>query len=207
MGNYVITIARGFGSGGKTVGQMLSKDLQIAYYDKDLIHMASEASGINVQLFGKVDEKVKPSLFKRLHGNRRKEVLSPEDDAFVSDENLFNYQAMVIKSLADKQSCVIVGRCADYVLAGRKNVMRVFVYAEHDACVKNIMEKYGWDAKRAEREIERIDKERSAYYRYYTGHNWDNARNYDLCLNSSELGYEKCVQIMKDYLQIRGLSG
>ena len=204
MNNFVITIARGFGSGGKTIGQMLSHELNVGYYDKELIHLASEESGINISLFGKADEKIKTSFAGRLRSKyKHDDIISPESGDFVSNINLFNYQAKVIKDIANRESCIIVGRCADYILAGMSNVVRVFFYADFDSCVKNVMDKYGWDAEKAKREIERIDREKSAYYKHYTGHNWDNAKNYDLCLNSSELGYEKCVRIIKSFIEIK----
>ena len=126
MDNYVITIARGFGSGGKTIGRMLSENLGIPYYDKELIRLDSEESGINEALFGKSDEKVKGGIFgkpKRYSG----ELAKPDSSGFVSEENLFGYQAKVIKSLADKGSCIIVGRCADFVLKDRAHVIKVFI--------------------------------------------------------------------------------
>ncbi|MCR4925983.1 MAG: cytidylate kinase-like family protein [Clostridiales bacterium] len=202
MENFVVTIARGYGSGGKTIGKMLAKELGVEYYDQDLIKLASEESGIHEGLFGQADEKVKKSFFinKKRYKNG---LLSPKSKGFVSDENLFNYQAKVIKELADKGNCIIVGRCADYILKGRKNVVKVFVFADHDACVKNAMETCSITEKEAIRRIEKIDKERSSYYKYYTGNDWDNARNYDVCLDSSDLGFEKCVEIIKGYLKVK----
>ena len=198
----IITIARGFGSYGKTIGKRLSEELQIPYYDRDLLRMASEESGIHERLFGKADEKVKPSLFRRT-GVYQGEVLPPDSNEFVSDDNLFNFQAKVIKELAQRGSCIIVGRCADFVLKDRTDVVRVFVWATRESCIQTVMKLYGLDRKDAERTIEKTDKNRSTYYRYYVGREWDNARNYDLCLNSSDLGLEKCVQIIKDYVAIK----
>lgn len=202
MDKYVITIARGFGSGGRTIGKMLSENLGIAYYDKDLIKLASEESGINESLFGEADEKVKNTLFKK-RAVYKNAIIPPDSSDFVSNDNLFNFQAKIIKDLADKESCVIVGRCADYVLRERKNVIKVFVYADIKACIKNVMSIYSCEEREAMKLIEKIDKTRSTYYKYYVGREWDNARNYDLCLNSSELGFEKCVEIIKDYIKIK----
>ncbi len=203
MESYVITIARGFGSGGKTIGQMLAKVLDIPYYDQDLIKLASEESGINMDLFDHADEKVSHGLFKKRKAGVIPPPVTPDSSEFVSDDNLFNYQAKVIRDLADKESCILVGRCADYVLAGRQNVIRVFVYADREFCIDKVMELYPLTRKEAINKIETIDKNRSDYYRYYTGKEWDNARNYDLCLNSSELGFEKCVNIIQNYIRIR----
>lgn len=204
MDNFVITIARGYGSGGKTIGVMLAKELGVEFYDRDLLRMASDESGINEQLFAKADEKVKNTLlFKAARKVYNGELIPPDSDDFVSNQNLFNYQAKVIKELAATESCVIVGRCADFVLKDHKNVIRIFVHAPLDYCISNVVRLQSISEKEAEKKILLTDKTRSWYYKNYTGRNWDRAQNYDLCLNSNELGFEKCVEIVKSYLQIK----
>ncbi len=203
MDHYVITIARGYGSGGKTIGKMLSEKLDIPFYDRELLRMASDDSGIHERLFGQADERVKPGLRKPFGKVYKGELLPPESDDFVSDDNLFNYQAKIIKELADTCSCVIVGRCADFILQGRTNVVKLFVHAPFESCVKTVMDMYALPQKEAEKKIQDTDRHRSAYYKYYTGRNWDNAQNYDLCLNSAELGFDKCVEIVEAYMNIR----
>ena len=190
MDNYVITIARGYGSGGKTMGKMLAEELHINYYDKELAKLASEDSGIHEGLFGITDEKVKHSLFQRKSG-------------LTSEESLFAFQADTIRRLAQNESCIIVGRCADYVLKGYPNVVRLFIYAEKEACIREVVERFRLSEKEAARKIETIDKERSAYCKYHTGRDWENAMNYDLCLNSGELGLKKCVQIVRGYMKVK----
>ena len=203
MDHYVITIARGYGSGGKTIGKMLSEKLDIPFYDRELLRMASDDSGIHERLFGQADERVKPGLRKPFGKVYKGELLPPESDDFVSDDNLFNYQAKIIKELADPCSCVIVGRCADFILQGRTNVVKLFVHAPFESCVKTVMDMYALPQKEAEKKIQDTDRHRSAYYKYYTRRNWDNAQNYDLCLNSAELGFDKCVEIVEAYMNIR----
>ena len=203
MDHYVITIARGYGSGGKTIGKMLSKKLDIPFYDRELLRMASDDSGIHERLFGQADERVKPGLRKPFGKVYKGELLPPESDDFVSDDNLFNYQAKIIKELADTRSCVIVGRCADFILQDRPNVIKLFVHAPFESCVKTVMDMYSLPQKEAEKKIQDTDRHRGDYYKYYTGRNWDNAKNYDLCLNSAELGFDKCVEIVEAYLKIR----
>ncbi len=204
MDKYVITIARGYGSGGRTIGKMLSEKLGIPYYDRDLLRFASDDSGINEQLFAKADEKLKKSLLFRIAKNIYKgELIPPDSDEFVSNDNLFNYQAKIIKELADTEACIIIGRCADFILKDYPNVIRVFVHAPLEDCVNTVKEMFGKSEKEAEKEILAIDKHRAEYYNYYTGREWENARHYDLCLNSSKLGFEKCVDIVKAYLDIR----
>ena len=203
MDHYVITIARGYGSGGKTIGKMLSEKLDIPFYDRELLRMASDDSGIHERLFGQADERVKPGLRKPFGKVYKGDLLPPESDDFVSDDNLFNYQAKIIKELADTRSCVIVGRCADFILQDRPNVVKLFVHAPFESCVKTVMDMYALPQKEAEKKIQDTDRHRSAYYKYYTGRNWDNAQNYDLCLNSAELGFDKCVKIVEAYMNIR----
>lgn len=202
MNNLVITISREFGSGGHKIGTMLSEKLGIPYYDKDLIKLASEKSGINENLFGLADERSKGSLFKKPKVYSG-DITSPKSPEFTSEENLFNYQAKVIKELAEKNSpCIIIGRCADFVLSGRENTLRLFIWADKENRIKNTMEILGYDRKEAEKQIEKINRERSAYYKSHTGFEWDNARNYDLCINTSEHGLEKSAELILDYINV-----
>ena len=204
MDNIVITVARQYGSGGKTIAAMLAKDLGINCYSREILKMASEESGINERLFGQADERLKiSSWFKVLKRPYEGELLSPESSGFVSDENLFNYQAKIIKDLAQKESCVIVGRCADYVLRDYPNVMSVFVHADKEFCLERSLERNSMTRPEMEKFIEKTDKYRGDFYRYYTGHLWEDARNYDLCLNSGKLGFEKCVEAIKGYMKVR----
>lgn len=196
-----ITIARGFGSGGRTIGKMLSEDLGMKYYDKDLIRLASEESGINERFFGRVDEKLKGS-FLRKGGVYKGDLISPDSPEFTSDQNLFNYQAKIIKQLADKEPAIIVGRCADYILRDRDDVIRVFIYCDMPTAIKNVVDMYGISEKEAQRIIIKTDKERSEYFKHYTGMDWENARNYNLCLDTSRLSYDECVEIIKGYISI-----
>ncbi len=197
----IITIARGFGSGGRTIGKMLSEDLGIKYYDKDLIRLASEESGINERFFGLVDEKLKGS-FIRKGGIYKGDLISPDSSEFTSDQNLFNYQAKIIKQLADKEPAIIVGRCADYILRDRDDVIRVFIYSDMATAIKNVVDMYGVTEKEARKMIEKTDKERSEYFKHYTGLDWENAKNYNLCLDTSRLSYDECVEIIKGYISI-----
>ena len=204
MSKYVITVARGYGSGGRTIAKMLAEELGIHYYDRELLRLASDDSGINEKLFAKADEKLKKSLlFKIARKAYKGELIPPDSDDFVSNDNLFNYQAKIIKELAEQETCVIVGRAADYILKDNCNVVKVFVHAPLETCINTLKEMTGNPEREIEKQIESIDKHRAEYYRYYTGRNWEDAKNYDLCLNSSQLGFDKCVEIEKSYLDIR----
>ena len=204
MENIVITIARQYGSGGKTVGQMVADELGIPFYSRDILRLASEDSGISEGLFGEADEKLKKNPLLRFSKNVYDgDLIPPGSGEFVSDKNLFNYQAKIIKKLADTESCVIVGRCADYVLRNYPNVMSVFVHADEAFCFDRAMERYSMSPRDLEKYISKVDKYRGDYYKYYTGQDWTDARNYDLCLNSGKLGFEKCMEEILAYRKVR----
>ena len=204
MEKVIITIARQYGSGGKTIGQMLANDLGIPFYSREILRLASDDSGIREELFNQADEKLRSNpLFGASKKVYTGGLISPESDDFVSSENLFNYQAKVIKELAEKGSCVIVGRCADFVLKDRADEVSVFVHAPADYCMERAMERNDMSRKEMEKFIAKTDKYRGDFYHYYTGNVWNDARNYDLCLNSSKLGFEKCVEEIKAYIKVR----
>lgn len=206
MEKYVITIARQYGSGGRTIGEMLADRLGIHFYDKELMKLASEDSGINERLFNTADEKVKQSVISKIFKTEKAytgEVISPESGEFISDDNLFNYQAKVVKELAERENCVIVGRCADYVLKDYDHVLSVFIHGPKDFCMQEAAKKINLTGKELERFIAKTDKERADYYKYYTGREWTDARNYDLCLDSSKLGFERCVDEIIAYMNVR----
>lgn len=203
MEHTVITIARSYGSGGKTLGKLLAQELGIHCYDREILRMASEQSGINEALFGQVDEKIKSMpLFRISKGIYKGEVLPPDSDDFTSEDNLFNFQAQCIKELAKTESCVIIGRCADFILKDEPNVIKLFFYAPREDCIKRTMAQNGGTEKEIIKKIEKRDKYRSDYYKYHTGRDWNDARNYDFCLNTSSTSYEKLVKVVKDYISI-----
>jgi Cytidylate kinase len=204
MEHTVITIARQYGSGGKTIGEMLAEELDIPCYNREILRMASDDSGINERFFHQADEKIKKtSLFKIARKVYNGELLPPDSDDFVSTDNLFNYQAKIIKELAKKESCVIIGRCADFVLRDETNVVRVFVHAPEAFCLENAMERHSMSEKEMEKFIQKTDKSRGDFYKYHTGHEWNDARNYDLCLDASKLGFEKCLKAIQSYVELR----
>lgn len=204
MKNYVVTIARGFGSGGKQIGLELSKRLGIPCYENEILDMASDASGINRTLFQETDEKLRGSIFaKRMKGVPTITLASPQDKEFESDINLFNLQVQIIRALALSQSCIIIGKCADHVLEHFSNVFRIYIDAPREACVKSIVDKMCVTEKEADRLISKTDKYRADYYKYYTGKEWTNPTNYDMFLNSSRVGRERCVDVIELYVKYR----
>jgi cytidylate kinase len=209
MKKIVITIARSYGSGGKTLGELLAKELNIPCYDRELLRMASDESGINEALFGEADEKKKESFLKgitHLKGTKpyKGELISPESSDFVSNDNLFNVQAKIIKDLAERESCIIIGRCADYILKDREDVLRLYFYAPEADCVARAREVSGEPTKELIKKIHDIDRHRAEYYKYHTGRNWNDARNYDFCLNTASMSYEKLIEAVKAYIELCG---
>ena len=204
MEKVVVTIARKYGSGGKNIGTMLAKEMGVNVYNKEILKLASEDSGINEALFNQVDERLKnTTLFGIMRREYRGELIPPESEDFLSNQNLFNYQAKVIKGLAETESCVIIGRCADYVLRGYPNVITAFIHASPEYCRQQAIERGSQNPRDVDKFIQKTDKYRGDYYKYYTGQTWTDARNYDLCLNSEKLGPDGCVRAILHYIDIR----
>jgi len=207
MNNYVITIARGFGSGGKQVGLALSRDLGIHCYESQILTLASEYSGINKSKFVKVDEKLPLpfSFLPRLKDTPSTDhIMTPQDKKFTSAKNLFNIQTKIIRELAEKESCIIIGKCANYVLRDLNNVISVYIEAPRAYCLANVMEKMDATEEEAHRLITETDRYRAAYFKYYTrGRVWTDPVLYDMTLNSERVGIEKCVELIKEYIKIK----
>lgn len=200
MRNVVITIARSFGSGGKEIAVKLSEELGIPCYEKEILKMASDKSGISKSLFEEADSKKRGTLFNRVMKTVGEGyAVEPSDKKFTHDNNLYNIQREIIADLAQSTSCIIVGKCADYILKNRNNVVRVFIDAPMNSCVSSIRNRMGVGEQEAIRLIYKTDKYRSDYYKYYTGgREWKNPTNYDISLNSGFLGREMCVEIIKN---------
>ena len=206
MDNFVITIARGFGSGGKQIGLALSKQLGIPCYESQILSMASNYSGINKDLFFQVDEKLRGyHLIKRLMKSENKDdIVEPTDKNFISDVNLYNIQAKIIKELAKQQSCIIIGKCANHLLRDYDNTVSVYIEAPRAFCVKNVIERLGVTKEEAHRMIYQTDRYRADYYKYYTGgETWTNPVLYDMTLNSDRMGMDKCTELIIQYLKIK----
>lgn len=202
MDNFVVTITRSCGSGGSIIANLLAKQLNIKVYDKELLKLASDDSGINERLFAMVDEDTKKSILykvsKRVYNG---ELIPPESNDFTSNDNLFNYQAKVLKELAKENSYIVIGRGADYVLRDNKNVIKIFVHANNEECILREMKRLGMERKEDEEWINKTNIYRGIYYRYHTGQKWRDAENYDLILNTSRFSYDECVEIIKMYIK------
>ena len=207
MDNFVVTFARGFGTGGKEIASLLAKDLGIHCYENRILTLASQMSGLDEKLFQSVNEKVRDNggFSSFLKGLPRAKSYIARNEKFVSDDKLFEIQSDIIKNLAETKSCVIVGKCADYILRDKPNVVSVYIEAPRAFCLKRTMEKMGVTKEVAAATIEQTDKFRADYYKYYTkGNYWTNPVNYDMTLNSEKIGIEDCVKLIKQYLCIKG---
>lgn len=189
----VITISRQYGSGGREVGKQLSERLGIPFYDHELIEMAAETCPIDRSYFENADSKGAGGFWQQL-GEGVQHDLSLSDKAFL-------HQTSVIREVAEKGDCIIVGRCANYILKDYKNVLKVFIYAELDSRKERIEHIYKEADEKALAKIEKTDKKRASYYEYYTGQVFGEAKNYDICLNSSSVGIERCVDFIQDAYQ------
>ena len=204
--HYVITIERQYGSGGRITGMRLAEELGIHYYDEEILKMTSETSAIGEQYFRLADEKAGNNLLYRTVTNMKPELSAPVKDGhrLTSPENLFRFQSEVIRKLAAEENCIIMGRCADYVLEGMEGLVRIFIYADMDFREKRTIEKEYYAAKDAKKNIKRIDRERRDYFRYYTGKEWESPDNYDLMINTAAVGINGAVETIKNYLKTRG---
>lgn len=197
--NKIITIGRQTGSGGHTIGKMVAEKLGVPFYDREIIEEVAQRSGLAENVVENEGENSIKSLLFSLsqHGLAHHGGSTNRDNMLVKD--LVNsYQTEFIKELADKGPCVIVGRCADYILSEKENTLHVFVSADFDDRAKRVVEEHQIRRTDAQRHILELDKQRSKYYRYMTDQSWGMSSNYDLCLNSSKLGIERCVEIIID---------
>lgn len=201
---YVITIARGFGSGGKEISLKLAKKLGIPCYYSQILQMASDYSGINKDYFIRADEKLTESPIVRMLNKtpNRDRIVEPTEKDFTSDVNLYNIQSMIIKELAKTQSCVIIGKCANDILKDYENVVSVYIEAPRAFCAARVMQDFGCTREEADHMIHHTDKYRSDYYKYYTGgKTWTDPVAYDMTLNSARVTPDGCVDTIISYTE------
>lgn len=200
MSNYVITIGREHGSGGRYLGEELARALHIKCYDSELIAETAAHSGF-AESFVQTHEEHRPGsfLYSLVTGT------APVADEQPFSVQIFQAQSEVIRMLAERESCIIIGRCADYVLRERENVVNVFVHAPMDARVRRVCGRDGLEPAAAEKKIRQTDKDRIAYYNFFTSQKWGEAKNYDLTVNTADVGVPGVVTLVQDYLSLRGL--
>jgi cytidylate kinase len=201
MEKFIITISREYGSGGRYVGEQLAKEFGIPFYDKEIIHMVAERSGLSAGFIEKSDENL-PNTF--LH-NLKYSAYSTYDSISFYDtpvtDKVFLAQSAVIKELASQGSCVIVGRCADYILRDEPGLVTVFIRGSIEDRVSRAVEHYGLPSEKAAEKLRKIDKSRTNYYKYYTNRQWGSIDNFDLAINTSFTGVDVAVAIIATMLR------
>ena len=207
MKNYVITIARGYGSGGKQIALKLGQELGIECYEHRILALASEYSNIDGESLIANDEKLSGSLMKsRLERAASELGLCPMTRKFSASQEIFDQQRKIIEKLADTESCIIVGKCADDILKGRSNVINLYIEAPRSFCRARIMQRQQVGAEEADRLISSTDKYRADYYKFYTGgKEWTNPTNYDLVINSERMSFDEIISLIQALLKIRGI--
>jgi cytidylate kinase len=191
---YVITIGREFGSGGHQIGQLIAQRLGITFFDRELIEEASRRSGMSADFLERADEKAPSLLDYALHGGFGSENV-------LSGGNFYVLQANVISSLAKEQSCVIVGRSADYILRDHPHCISVFISAPQADRIARLKALHGISDHEAEVLIEKADRQRSTYYNYYSYKTWGAASTYQLCIDSSVLGIDGTVEYLRSFIE------
>lgn len=188
MKNRIITISREFGSGGRTIGKLVAKKLEIPCYDNELLQKIAAESGFDVNYIKEAGEYAPGGFFSSAFSHH----------SFIPNnaDYLWKIQYNIITDLALKNSCVIVGRCADYILRDKADLLRVFIHADMQFRAERIVKEYGEREESPEQRLKDKDKRRAAYHRFYTDMKWGHAQNYDVTLNSGVLGIEKCAEII-----------
>lgn len=198
----IINVGRQLGSGGRVIAKMLADDFGCGFYDRELLNLAAKESGFREELFEQNDEH--KGFFRSLF-----HTLSPHisDTSFynnnMSQESLFKFQSDAIRKAADGGSCVFVGRCADYVLRENENVFNIFITADLDYRIRQVMERRGCDEAKARKIISNGDNERASYYNYYTSKKWGASESYHLCINSTLLGLEQTEKFIAQIIRER----
>ena len=198
----IICVGRQLGSGGHDIARMLALDFNAKYYDRELLNLAAKESGFSEKFFEQNDERkgILKGLFNL--GTAHVNSGSVYSSSF-SQESLFKFQSDAIKKAADAGSCVFVGRCADYVLRERDNMVSIFITASKRFRIDQIMAKTGKNVGAANKYIKQCEAQRAAYYNYYTGKKWGSAESYDLCIDASILGLQATEKMIADFIRKR----
>lgn len=196
--HVIITIAREFGSGGHILGEMIAKDLGIKLYDKEFIHLVAQKSGINESYIVRNEQSIPSFWLKCILAKSSEQSL---ERSLSSDDVLFVAESKIIQELAEKESCVIVGRCADFVLKDNPHVIKVFCYSDLDSARKRCAQEYGIPLEKTESEIKRINRNRIAHYEYYTGEKWGEPHHYNLMINTGDIALSVACELIKGIYQ------
>ena len=196
---FIINIGRSLGSGGRAIGHILAKDIDIAYYDREILNLAAKESGFCAEVFERNDEK---NRFLRTLGNIIPFIGGGATyyDNELSNENLFRIQSEAIRKAAADHSCIFIGRCADYVLRDNPRCVNVFITANMEDRIASVMKWNNCTAEKAQEIIEKGDSERASFYNFYSSGTWGAASTYHLCINSSVLGIEETAVLIKNFV-------
>ncbi len=197
---FVINIGRQLGSGGKAVGEAVARRLGIRAYDKQLINLAAKQSGMSAEFFEKADEKESRSLLSALLGYLHSPFSGGVNGGMLSSETLFKIQSDVIRDLASRESCLFVGRCADYILRDHPRVANIFISASRSDRVERLCALHGIAPAAAEEMMDRADARRASYYNYFSNGRWGVAATYHLCVDSSALGLDGTVDFVLEFI-------
>lgn len=197
----IITIGRQYGSGGKEIGRRLAEELGVPFYDEELAEAVAEDANAHPDVVKGADEKATNSfLYSLVAGNGLRGINDAIHYELPINDKVFISQSKYIKEIAKNGGCVIVGRCADYVLDGNENLFRVFLFSDMESKKKRIMELYSLNEKQARDAIIKTEKTRKTYYNYYTDKSWGDVSGYDLCLNVGKIGIDETIEIIKNYV-------
>lgn len=199
----ILTIGRQFGSGGREIGQRLAKELGIGYYDKELISVAAKESGLCEDVFERADERASNGLsyaFTMGYSSFLGGMFAPYND-ILSNDGLFKIQSDAIRTLAERESCVLVGRCADYILRDNPACLSFFIHSSVESRIQKIVERQGVTVEEARSLMEKTDKSRAAYYNYYTNKTWGMASSYNFSIDVSVLGLDETVAFIKGFVE------
>ncbi|MDO4949672.1 MAG: cytidylate kinase-like family protein [Bacteroidales bacterium] len=200
---YVVTVGRQLGSGGREVGERLAQVLGIAYFDRQLLKLASEESGVSSDFFKKADEYKQKFSVRGFFGSRLHpaQPISMGYQNHLDNDSLFSIQSDVIRKLAGERSCLFIGRCADYIMRDNPRCVNLFVMAPHEARLARIKKRHPeYTTHQIERFMQKADRQRAAYYNYYTGKTWGAASSYHLCIDSSLLGVDATVELCRQFI-------
>lgn len=203
-GNLIITIGRECGSGGRHIGQKLAEELGVKCYDKELLNLAAKNSGLCRELFETHDEKPTSSFLYSLVMDTYS--MGYTNSAYMDmpiNHKIFLAQFDTIKKLASEESCVIIGRCADYALADFPNVVSVFICADESVKINTLQERYQVTEPQAKDIMVKTDKKRASYYNYYSSKRWGDSKSYDLCINSSKVGMDGAIRVIRDFAEAK----
>ena len=203
MKKFIINIGRQLGSGGRGIAAILAQHYGVTAYDRNIIELAAKESGLSQEFFENADEKKSHGFFHSIFSNRAAANALGSNDSYLSNDALFKVQSDIIRDLAEKESCIFIGRCADYILRDQPCCINLFFTANLEDRIARMASEKNITPEQAAELIEKADRRRADYYNYYSGKTWGAAESYDLCVNTSHLGFEGTAEMLKGYIESR----